>query len=164
MRIELQVEAQDELRKVFQLACRGIQIEMFSEFIDEEWHRLMGDEKGYERFCVEACGYVVPHSEESGSGVVTFLEAYENEFGKFPQIWFLDRAGQTNSDLRDQYIRTGEVRASWKCTATHNCIAVITPTPKQSPKAPVDQPAKSKNNQNGVPKDDRATGGSGESD
>ncbi|KZL16598.1 hypothetical protein PsAD2_03417 [Pseudovibrio axinellae] len=150
----IQLNAKAELQKVFKLAARGIHIEMFSEFIDAAWHELLENQKEYEKFSISSCGFIVPHTEGSGKGTVNFVEAYEREFGPLPDLWFASISGDINVGALSHYRDTGEVVASWTCSATHNCIAIFPRVEepdesyldkKPSKKVPtVDKPSKEK--------------------
>lgn len=122
MRIEEKKElAKAELAKAFQLAADGVDVKMFSKFIDGVWHDMAEDEEAFERFSLEACGHVISHAETSGEGAITFIDAYEERFGKMPDVWFMDAQGRLDRDLFAKHILEGQVVTGWDCTPTHNC-------------------------------------------
>jgi hypothetical protein len=114
--------AKQELKKVFFLASNGVDVKMFSKFIDSIWHELLKDKKQYEDFCIEACGNVIFHSESSGEGVIDFIEIYEEKYGKMPDVWFMDKNGDLDRKQYESYHGDNKFITGWDCTPTHNCL------------------------------------------
>ncbi|HDS2562922.1 TPA: hypothetical protein QHU55_002537 [Klebsiella aerogenes] len=148
-----QQSAQEELRKVLQMACQGIEVQMFSRAIDSVWHSLLESRNEYNAFSIAACGTIIGHRGGHKNGVVNFIESYERRWGELPNIWFVDENGYFDKDAYQEYIGTGIVQASWNCQATHNCTDIYKndPRPDRSripspsdgtPKPPIQNPVK----------------------
>lgn len=131
MENKLQAEAIAELEKVFILTSQGFSVQMFSKCLDTVWHRLLSDRDNYIRFSMRACGAIIVHDEQEKYGSPTFLKAYESKYGELPSIWFRNENGDLDWDKYEHYQRYGEIRASWRCSATHNCAAAIKRRPQQ---------------------------------
>lgn len=122
--------AAEELARFFQLhVALDRPIEMWSERIDRHWHDMLpGCEtaepgtssskahEAYDRFCIEACGRRIIHAEGKGHGLISWTAAYEERFGKLPEIWFMNEGGVVDRPARDHYLQTGMVIASWDCS------------------------------------------------
>lgn len=107
--------ARNELSKFFALAVKTQRsLEMWSEFIDEEWHQFQHQPE-FESFCKSACGKRIEHVETAGRGDIPWIADYEATFGPLPEIWFKDKNGVTDMALFDLYQHTGRVYASWDC-------------------------------------------------
>lgn len=104
-----------ELRKFFSLHVETDRfLEMWSGYIDQHWHNIQRNPE-YDRFCVEACGTLIAHAPFSGSGQISWIEAYEERFGSLPEVWFRAEDGSPLTSLREKYEQTGRVYASWNC-------------------------------------------------
>ncbi|MFQ2453520.1 hypothetical protein ACK31M_14135 [Aeromonas caviae] len=111
-----------ELSKTFKLAAEGVDIKMFSKFIDNIWHEMQSDKEQYERFCIDSCGHIIHHSGESGAGPIDFVRIYEEKFGKMPDVWFMDAEGNLDAENFIKHIEGSTVSTGWDCTPTHNCL------------------------------------------
>ena len=110
-------EAREELAKFFTLAALVEQPpEMFSRFIDEEWHRL-AETAEYGAFCERTAGAPVRHDTTRGEGVVSWVDGYHARFGDLPAVWFADESGKVDAPAYNTYQATRIVRASWNCSA-----------------------------------------------
>ncbi|MGH8929332.1 MAG: hypothetical protein ACRDZO_01520 [Egibacteraceae bacterium] len=113
----LKARACAELGKLFQLAVDGVPaLTMPSKAIDLVWHGMLHNREAYERFSIEACGRVVEHRSSRGAGPVTWVAEYEGRFGKLDPIWFTDDKSMLDTDAYDQYLATGQFKASWDCS------------------------------------------------
>ncbi|GAA3982022.1 hypothetical protein FOF52_03900 [Thermobifida alba] len=102
--------------------------EMFSAYIDAEWHRLLGSRE-YEALCLEAVGRLVGHRADAGQGTPSWLEVYHERYGNLPRVWFADAEGTVDEEMYKRYLATrvsgqrAEQRpliVSWDCTPTTN--------------------------------------------
>ena len=118
---EKKEQAKTELRKAFKLAVEGVDVKMFSKFIDNVWHQMRNDPASYEDFSLEACGHVITHAEESGEGAIEFIKIYEEKYGKMPDVWFMDKEGELDIENFVNHIEGRSVITGWDCNPTHNC-------------------------------------------
>ncbi|MCX4666549.1 hypothetical protein OG453_07675 [Streptomyces sp. NBC_01381] len=88
--------------------------EMFSAAIDTEWHRLL-DDPAYADFCTQNAGRLINHVENTGYGRISWITAYEEQFGPLPKIWFTDADGAVDEEALARYREAGEVWAEWDC-------------------------------------------------
>ncbi|GIG55729.1 hypothetical protein Lfu02_01010 [Longispora fulva] len=108
--------AREELGRFFLIAALADSApEMFSAFIDAEWHRLLGT-GAYDGFCDQLVGHPVGHREDAGYGQITWVQRYHEQFGPLPAEWFADAAGTIDHSAYDAYRSTGAVTASWNCS------------------------------------------------
>ena len=117
-------EAKEELKKAFILAAEGVYVEMFSKGIDAVWHEMLLDEQDFEEFSLRACGSIIGHAQNTGSGPISFVRAYEQRYGKLPLIWFRDWEGVVDESLYEGYLKHGNVVSAWICNPSHNCAMV----------------------------------------
>lgn len=114
-------KAKAELGKLFQLTVKlDRRLEMFSDYLDEAWHQLLQNKKEYEKFCIASCNHVIKHIDSSipgasGYGEISWIQDYEQHFGKLEKEWFMDSSGEINDILYQNYLKTGKVIAAWKC-------------------------------------------------
>ncbi|MGW7446469.1 hypothetical protein [Kitasatospora sp. NPDC054795] len=111
----------DELGRFFTVAARRIDAgqtapEMFSAAIDAAWHRLAADPAAHQAFTLRHAGRTLVHVESSGTGVVSWVSAYEEAYGPLPEVWFTDADGTVNAEALARYRESGEVRAEWNCS------------------------------------------------
>lgn len=118
MQSEYRSELGAELAKFLFLAQElGGPLEMFSEVVDAEWHRLIQHGK-YPAFCQQ---YSLPefgHSEHHNSAEpkkISWVSSYEERFGELPTIWFQKKNGEIDADAYTNYRQTRVVYASWDC-------------------------------------------------
>jgi hypothetical protein len=108
-----------ELGKFLSLAgMLGHPLQMFSELIDAEWHRLLDDPDTYEAFCAAHDAQPLGHAETVGHGEIRWISDYCREFGDLPPVWFANSRGVVDQASYDRYRRTGAVIASWDCSPT----------------------------------------------
>lgn len=112
--------AKTELKKAFQLSTEGVDVKMFSKYIDKVWHEMADNPEEYERFCLESCGQIITHSQQSGEGVVDFVQIYEERFGKMPDVWFMDEEANLNIENFVNHLEGRQTISGWDCTPTHN--------------------------------------------
>lgn len=101
--------------------------EMFSAYIDAEWHRLLGSAE-YEELCRTAVGRPVGHRADVGRGTPSWLESYHERYGVLPAVWFADADGVVDRELHLRYLaawgapagRAPELIVAWDCTPTTN--------------------------------------------
>jgi hypothetical protein len=114
-----------ELAKFFALAMDAPSPpQMFSQFIDNLWHSMLEGKatEDYVDFSVAACGAIIEHVPLSGEGEVTWVTAYHAKFGQdLPKEWFCNRDGVLDDAAYNEYLRTGDVVASWDCTPGDAC-------------------------------------------
>lgn len=120
-------DAVDELRKFFTLSSElGPGLTMFSEFVDAQWHSLLGDPDSYEAFCqdlgVDAFGHV-PSGDVNPIVVVEWIDEYESRWGDLPLVWFADEGGVTDEDAYADYLDTHTVVAAWRCSPSTGSVA-----------------------------------------
>ncbi|WP_432587019.1 hypothetical protein ABVG11_15205 [Streptomyces sp. HD1123-B1] len=89
---------------------------MFSERIDDAWHRLTADSEGLASFCARHAGIPVGHVPVQGSGNVDWVQEYTTRFGALPHVWFTDASGQIDTVALHRYEREGIVVTGWDCT------------------------------------------------
>ncbi len=106
--------AVQELEKVFSLCREGIHVEMFSPYIDAVWHSI-ADQDG-RVWAIGKANSDIIHNEKPEAGSVTFVEAYEGRWGKLPDVWFFDEAGDLRQEMKSAYDQYGVIYASWNCT------------------------------------------------
>jgi hypothetical protein len=74
-------DALSELARFFGLSVElGADLTMFSEFIDDAWHRLAADEESFAEFSRRACGRVLGHVPSGSAPPIVEVEwvgAYE---------------------------------------------------------------------------------------
>lgn len=128
--------AREELDKVFSMAISGIEVDVFSGAIDAVWHEMLIEHDTYVNHCISTYGHVIGHSKGAGHGNVSFIESYEQRYGKLPPIWFVNNDGSFIKEDWDEYLHTGVVRASWNCQPDHSCVA-----PQREVKPPADKPS-----------------------
>ncbi|MER6912540.1 hypothetical protein ABT354_12795 [Streptomyces sp. NPDC000594] len=90
---------------------------MFSRAVDAVWHRMLTI-PGYAAFSIEHAGTVLGHRETNGSGPISWVAVYEEEYGPLPGIWFTDADGVLDKAALARYEETGEVVAEWDCVPT----------------------------------------------
>ncbi|WP_344102173.1 hypothetical protein [Nocardiopsis rhodophaea] len=110
--------ARTELAKFFVIADLASESpEMFSAYIDAEWHRMLGT-KEYRALCREAVGHRVCHVTAPGSGTPSWLNLYHERYGTLPSVWFADRNGTVDQELYGHYLRNrGGLLSSEKSAA-----------------------------------------------
>jgi hypothetical protein len=97
--------AREELAKFFAIADLADKApEMFSEYIDAEWHRLLNDTDEYKAFCSAAVGHPVGHQPDKGFGTPSWLRHYHANYGQLPAVWFADATGTVNRELYAKYL------------------------------------------------------------
>ncbi|MFE6049906.1 hypothetical protein ACFQ6N_04055 [Kitasatospora sp. NPDC056446] len=111
----------DELGRFFTIAAHRIEAgqaapEMFSAAVDAAWHRLVSDPAAYDAFALRHAGRRLAHAEDAGTGLVSWVGAYEEAYGPLPEVWFTDAHGTVDTEALAHYRETGEVRASWNCS------------------------------------------------
>jgi hypothetical protein len=110
-------DARKELARYFQIADLAQRApEMFSAFIDAEWHRLLESKGDYSRFCLEAVGHMVGHQEGTGYGVVTWVELYHQRFGTLPGAWFASAEGVVDVAAYESYLDGRANSHPFKCS------------------------------------------------
>ncbi|MEZ4888025.1 MAG: hypothetical protein R3E32_25080 [Chitinophagales bacterium] len=114
-------EATQELEKFFQVAVvyqkkTNKPARMMSCIVDEAWHQILKDELGYQNFCNNVVGQVLPHNQVKGFGVIGWTSIYEDMFGQLPEIWFRNSDGDLDSNTYQKYLKTGIIEAAWDCT------------------------------------------------
>lgn len=108
-------DARQELSKFFQIADMADKApEMFSKFIDAEWHRLM-ENADYTRFCMESVGHPVGHKEGPGYGVVSWIDLYHERFGTLPAAWFASAEGVVDMAAYESYMDNRSTSGAFKC-------------------------------------------------
>jgi len=110
-----QTQAFEELVKFMAIAadCND-ESEMWSEYIDEVWHREIERDNGKSLEIQSGVGDI-QHVERSGEGQISWIERYHEKYGVLDVTWFMDRSGNVRSDLYEHYKRTNTVIASWSC-------------------------------------------------
>lgn len=116
--------SREELHKFFLIAATSAQPpQMFSRYIDAEWHRMLA-EPGYEEFRLDATGRRVGHAKDAGQGVVSWVDIYHDWFGTLPAVWFADEDGNVDCDAYALYQAgraagaLSRVVTAWDCTST----------------------------------------------
>lgn len=114
--------AREELAKFFAIADLADRApEMFSAFIDAEWHRMLDNQATYRAFCNDAVGHAVGHQPDSGRGTPSWLALYHARYGTLPAIWFANEAGEIDAELYGRYLATSPAApliTAWDCTPT----------------------------------------------
>jgi hypothetical protein len=110
-----QAQAFEELVKFMAIAADNDgKSEMWSEYIDEVWHREIRKDNG--KYLETRAGIgKIQHVEDSGEGQVSWIDKYHERFGALDKTWFLDKSGNVRSDLFEHYKRTNTIIASWGC-------------------------------------------------
>jgi hypothetical protein len=112
--------ARRELARFFTIARTADQApEMFSEYIDAEWHRLLGTPE-YETLCRQAIGRTVGHRQEAGSGTPSWIDRCHEEFGELSPVWFATADGSIDTALYRDYLAGAPLVTMWDCTPTTN--------------------------------------------
>ncbi|MCY9784142.1 hypothetical protein KIK06_09575 [Nocardiopsis sp. EMB25] len=112
--------ARTELARFFTIAETAERApEMFSAYIDAEWHRLLGTPE-YETLCRQAVGHGVGHRPDAGSGTPSWIAAYHERFGRLPAVWFAAADGSVDTALRRDYLNGVPFVTAWDCTPTTN--------------------------------------------
>ncbi len=113
-------DALSELARFFGLSVElDADLTMFSEFIDDAWHRLAADEESFAEFSRRACGRVLGHVPSGSARPIVEIEwvgAYEARYGDIPRLWFADRDGVVDEDAYADYLATHTIVASWRCS------------------------------------------------
>ncbi|MBB6170064.1 hypothetical protein HNR23_000124 [Nocardiopsis mwathae] len=125
--------ARTELAKFFVIADLASESpEMFSAYIDAEWHRMLGT-KEYRALYRDAVGHSVGHVSAPGSGTPSWLGLYHERYGTLPCVWFADKNGAVDRELYGRYLRNRGGRlhsddapaevpliVTWDCQPTTN--------------------------------------------
>lgn len=116
----VQTPERTELGKFFQVSVRQFDAgqvapEMFSAAIDAEWHQLLANPE-YAAFCAQSAGRLINHVENTGYGRISWVDAYEEMFGRLPEVWFTGADGVLDERALARYRETGEVWAEWDCS------------------------------------------------
>jgi len=117
-----QQAAREELGRFFIIADLADSApEMFSAYIDAEWHRLLGSAT-YDTFCQQVVGHPVGHVTGACEGKVTWINLYHERFGTPPPEWFATATGQVDVTAYRRYLDTptAPVITSWDCVPTTN--------------------------------------------
>lgn len=110
-----QNQAFEELVKFMSIAVDNDgKAEMWSEYIDDVWHRE--NDKDCGKYLETRSGVgKIQHDQDFGEGQVSWIDKYHERFGALDKTWFLDKNGRVRSDLLEQYKRTKTIKASWGC-------------------------------------------------
>lgn len=110
-----QTQAFEELVKFMAIAADNDgKSEMWSEYIDEVWHREIEKDDGKYLEMRSGIGRI-QHVEDFGEGQVSWIDKYHERFGALDKTWFLDKSGSVRSELFEHYKRTNTIIASWGC-------------------------------------------------
>ncbi|MFE3881809.1 hypothetical protein ACFXPQ_02595 [Streptomyces lydicus] len=88
--------------------------EMFSPAVDAVWHELLGTPQ-YADLCQETAGRLIGHAATGGRGPNAWVTAYEEAYGRLPEVWFTDADGNVDQEAIARYRATGTVVAEWDC-------------------------------------------------